>query len=63
LREEFLSEVTLWNQVEGMPAILVDPQADGFELRFRAEDERGVRRLIDCYGGYVKPDFLRRAAV
>jgi hypothetical protein len=61
LREEFLGEVRAWNRVEGLPTIRVEPEACGFELRFTSDDERGARRLIDCYGGYVKPAFLRRA--
>jgi hypothetical protein len=63
LREEFLDEVRAWNRVEGLPTIRVEPAACGFELRFASADEPGARRLIDCYGGYVKPAFLRRAAI
>ena len=58
-RDEFLTEARLWNRVEGLPTIELDPRGNGFEVLFRASEDRGVRRLIDGYGGYVKPRFLR----
>ena len=62
LCEEFLDQIRLWNKVEGLPAVDVKPNPDGLRVRFHvADDDRGVRRLVDCYGGYVKSAALERA--
>jgi hypothetical protein len=65
LREAFLLQVELWNRVEGLPTIEAQAQSDGYAVRLHSDDPRqaGIRRLIDSYGGYVKPAFLSRSNV
>jgi hypothetical protein len=56
-RQEFLSQVHLWNTVEGLPRIEADPLNDGIRVRFRSADPRqeNILRLVDAFGGFVGP--------
>lgn len=54
-RQEFLDQVRLWNEVEGLPMIEALVLSGGMRLRFRSSDHRLVNivRLVEAFGGFV----------
>lgn len=55
-REEFLSVIRLWNRLEDLPTIEVEALNNGVTVRLRCLGgaDRGIRRLVDSYGGSVR---------
>jgi hypothetical protein len=54
--QRFVSEVRIWNRVEGLPPIVFELLPDGTRLRFRSQGEHcaSVFRYIDSFGASIK---------